>query len=286
MDRTMNAAICETLEEGIAATKNALYLVDTEVQKSGQKTRVVDKMLVNKAIQKCEAVSCLLRVGLRFPATAHLRTLTNVCATIRKLRDGDPTANYKLFLEGATVESMRVLKASEETGYRVTSIDTDEGWSKLLQDMEKEYEHRFKGVDSWTGDSQWEKSVLVADDWLAFVYQLMQWYNKCQHASPLGLMVENIASLPLFVITADGNDKDFVLDRLIRLADWLTHPTTIAWLAYGLLYQIMRTATNNQGGMVRQHMEDVEDRLNRIWDATQVRTIDDVIIIPCPPASG
>ena len=282
----MNAAICETLEEGISATKNALHLVDAEVQRSGEKTRVIDKMLVNKATQECEAVSCLLRVGLRFPATAHLRTLTNVCATIRKLRDGDPTANYKLFLESANVESMRVLKASEETGYRITPIDTDEGWSKLLQDMEKQSEHRFKGVDSWTGDSQWEKSVLVADDWLAFVYQLMQWYNKFQHASPLGLMVENIASLSLFVLTADGNDKNFVLDRLIRLADWVAHPTTIAWLAYGLLYQIMRTATNNQGGMVSQHMEDVEDRFNKIWDAMQVRTIDDVIIIPCPPASG
>ena len=276
----MNEPVCDTLEEGISATKNALHLVNAEVRKSGQRARALDTMFARKAVQECEAVACLLRADLRFPATAHLRTLTNVCATIRKLREGDPAANYMLFLESGTVEAIRVLKTSEETGYRVTSIDTDEGWSNLQQGIEREYDHKFKGWDSWTNDRQWKKSVLLADDWLAFVHQLMEWYNKIQHASSLGLAMEFIASHSFFIRADDGNDRDHAWDRLIRLADWLTHPTTIGMLAYGLLYDTMRTATNNPGGIVSEHMEDVEGRLNQLWEEAQVRTIEDVVVIP------
>lgn len=277
----MNELVCETLEEGISATKSALHLVDAEVRKSGQQARAFDTMFTRKAIQECEAVACLLRADLRFPATAHLRTLTNVCATIRKLREGDPAANYMLFLESGTFEATRIFKTSEETGYRVTSIDTDEGWSALQHGIEGKYGHRFKGLDSWTDDPQWQKSVLLADDWLAFVHQLMQWYNKIQHASSLGLAMEGIAGLSLFIRSDDDRiDKDHALDRQIRLADWITHPTTIGMLAYGLLYDTVRTATNNPGGIVSERMETVESRLDKLWQQKEVRTIQDIVVIP------
>ena len=280
MNIQMNDEICGVLEEGIAVAKNALHLVDAEVGKSGDKARAFDKMFVAKAIQECEAVTCLLRANLRFPATAHLRTLTNVCATIRKLRDGDPAANYVLFLNSAIVEASRVLKASERTGYRVTLLDTSAGMAELLQEIEVEYGHRFRRVDSWVDDPGWQKTVLMSDDWLSFVYQCLQWYHKIQHASSLGLALEGIANHSLFMRTDDGNDKDRVWDRIVRLTDWLTHPATIGIMAYRLLSDTMKTATNNQGGIVNQQMENVEIRLNQIWKDTKFRNIDDVTFLP------
>ena len=277
---TFNHSTCELLELGIGAAKEAIPAVQTRVIQMAEPVRAFDIQIVKKAIEECEAVVCLLRSDLRTPATAHIRTLTNTCATVLQLNSDGPAKNYTRFFASAVFESMRIFAASLQTGYPLTFITRDAGWDSFKEELKREHNHDFKRRDSWVEDSSWQSTILLQDEWLSLAYQFVQWYDKFQHATPLGLSMEGAAQLIVLVPAQHSAFNKQALDRSIRISDYLTRPEVTGWLAHGLLRRIIETTMDGKPSPASLQMEETELKLIEAVKGITPKTINDLVVFP------